>query len=95
MGPTGFASVTSCSGGRRFRFPGILLDWFPLGTYGLSLAAIGPAPIFTAHVARLSGTLLLLLGLAMVVDVVLRAIMGGEPEAAPCSSRRDCRSSAS
>lgn len=48
--------------------------------YGLGLAAIGRTPLFKARIARLSGTLLLLLGLAVLVDVVRRASMGGEPE---------------
>jgi Co/Zn/Cd efflux system component len=49
--------------------------------YGLSLAAIGRASIFKARVARMSGTLLLVLGLGVVVDVARRALAGSDPEA--------------
>lgn len=48
--------------------------------YGLSLAAIGRTPLVKARVARMSGTLLLLLGLAVVLDVARRAWMGSDPE---------------
>jgi Co/Zn/Cd efflux system component len=48
--------------------------------YGLSLFAIGRAPQFKARVARLSGSLLLLLGVAVVFDVARRAWLGSDPE---------------
>lgn len=48
--------------------------------YGLSLAAIGRAPIFKVRVAQVSGTLLALLGAGVVVDVVRRSIEGSDPE---------------
>ena len=48
--------------------------------YGLSLAAIGRPPRFKARVARLSGTLLLLLGAGVLVEVIRRAMSGAEPD---------------
>ena len=49
--------------------------------YGLSLAAIGRPALFKARVAGMSGTLLLVLGLAVMIDVVRRALAGSDPEA--------------
>jgi Co/Zn/Cd efflux system component len=49
--------------------------------YGLSLAAIGRPSMFKVRVARMSGTLLLVLGLGVVVDVARRALAGSDPEA--------------
>ena len=48
--------------------------------YGLSLAAIGRPPLFKAKVARMSGTLLLLLGVGVVADVARRAWTDSSPE---------------
>jgi len=48
--------------------------------YGLSLVAIGRPALFQVRVARLSGTLLLLLGIGVLADVVRRAVTGSEPE---------------
>lgn len=48
--------------------------------YGLSLAAISRPALFKARVARLSGTLLLLLGAGVVLDVARRAWLGSDPE---------------
>lgn len=48
--------------------------------YGLSLAAIGRAGAFKARVARMSGTLLLLLGAGVVADVARRAWLGSDPD---------------
>lgn len=48
--------------------------------YGLSLAAIGRVPLFKARVARISGTLLALLGAGVVIDVIRRALEGSDPE---------------
>lgn len=49
--------------------------------YGLSLVAIGRPARFKARVARMSGTLLLVLGLGVVIDVARRAFGGSDPEA--------------
>ena len=48
--------------------------------YGLSLAAISRPALFKARVARLSGTLLLLLGAGVVLDVARRTWLGSDPE---------------
>ena len=48
--------------------------------YALSLAAISRPALFKARVARLSGTLLLLLGAGVVLDVARRAWLGSDPE---------------
>ena len=48
--------------------------------YGLSLAAIGRSALFKARVARMSGTLLFVLGVGVVADVIRRALSGSEPE---------------
>ena len=48
--------------------------------YALSLAAIGRPAVFKARVARLSGTLLLLLGAGVIIDVARRALQGSDPD---------------
>lgn len=50
--------------------------------YGLSIAAVGRAPMFKARIATISGTLLLLLGGGVLVDAVRRVWTGSEPESA-------------
>jgi hypothetical protein len=46
--------------------------------YALALLAVTRGPLFKQRSARLSGTLLLLLGLGIVGDVVRRALQGAE-----------------
>ncbi|KHK92277.1 cation diffusion facilitator family transporter [Novosphingobium malaysiense] len=48
--------------------------------YAIALAAIGRSGHFKSNAATLSGTLLLLVGLGLLVDVVRRMLWGGEPE---------------
>ncbi len=48
--------------------------------YAIALAAIGRSGRFKSNAATLSGTLLLLVGLGLLVDVVRRILWGGEPE---------------
>jgi cation diffusion facilitator family transporter len=48
--------------------------------YALSLAAIGRSAFFKARVARVSGTLLLLLGTGVIIDVVRRVRQGSDPD---------------
>lgn len=48
--------------------------------YAIALAAIGRSGRFKSNAATLSGTLLLLVGLGLLVDVVRRMLWGGEPE---------------
>jgi Co/Zn/Cd efflux system component len=50
--------------------------------YGLSIAAVGRPPLFKARVATMSGSLLLLLGLAVLVDAARRAWLGSDPDSA-------------
>ena len=50
--------------------------------YGLSLAAIGRPAAFKTRVAGLSGTILLVLGVGVVLDVIRRAVQGSEPDSA-------------
>lgn len=50
--------------------------------YGLSLAAIGRSGPFQARVATISGTILLVLGIGVVLDVVRRALQGSDPDSA-------------
>jgi cation diffusion facilitator family transporter len=50
--------------------------------YGIALFAIGRADTFKAGAARLSGILLLILGVGVLLDVARRAIYGSEPEGA-------------
>lgn len=84
LGLNGTMFVVGLVAGLLANSVGLIADSFDMLAdalaYGLSLAAIGRAPSFKARVARLSGTLLLVLGLAVLVDVVRRAITGGEPE---------------
>ena len=47
--------------------------------YAIGLAAIGKTQRFKTNAARLSGLVLLLLGLGVVVDVGRRALYGSEP----------------
>lgn len=56
------------------------LDMFAdASAYGIALAAIGRSAGFKASAARLSGTVLLALGLGAVLEVFRRAIHGSEP----------------
>jgi cation diffusion facilitator family transporter len=48
--------------------------------YGLSLFAIGRSVLFKARVARMSGVLLLILGIGVMLEVIRRAWQGSEPE---------------
>lgn len=48
--------------------------------YGLSLVAIGRSVLFKARVARMSGVLLLILGIGVMLEVIRRAWQGSEPE---------------
>jgi len=50
--------------------------------YGIALAAVGRGSRFKANAATLSGTLLLLLGIGVLVDVVRRYYGGETPEGA-------------
>ena len=50
--------------------------------YGLSLAAIGRPAASKARVATLSGTILLVLGAGVILDVIRRAMQGSEPDSA-------------
>ena len=48
--------------------------------YAIGLAAVGRSARFKANAATLSGTLLLLLGVGVLVDVVRRVVSGEPPE---------------
>jgi cation diffusion facilitator family transporter len=47
--------------------------------YGVGLYAVGKSLLLKAHAARISGTLQVLLGLLVLVDIVRRLIIGSEP----------------
>lgn len=47
--------------------------------YGIALVAIGRSLRFKTRAARLSGTILLALGLGAIVEVTRRAVFGSEP----------------
>ena len=48
--------------------------------YAIGLAAIGRAALFKSRAAYLSGSILLLLGVGVLVEVARRAVMGSAPE---------------
>jgi cation diffusion facilitator family transporter len=50
--------------------------------YGIALFAIGRSSSFKAGAAQLSGTLLLVLGIGVLLDVARRVLYGSEPEGA-------------
>jgi cation diffusion facilitator family transporter len=59
------------------------LDMFAdASTYAIGLGAIGRSARFKAGAATLSGSLLLLLGVMVLLDVGRRALLGSEPESA-------------
>ncbi len=47
--------------------------------YGVGLYAVGKSLLIKAHAARISGSLQVLLGLLVLVDIVRRIIVGSEP----------------
>ncbi|MDH3947661.1 MAG: cation transporter [Gammaproteobacteria bacterium] len=47
--------------------------------YGVGLYAVGKSLLVKAHAARISGSLQVLLGLLVLVDIVRRLIVGSEP----------------
>ena len=47
--------------------------------YGVGLYAVGKSLLVKVHAARISGTLQVLLGLLVLVDIVRRLIVGSEP----------------
>jgi Co/Zn/Cd efflux system component len=47
--------------------------------YGVGLYAVGKSLLVKAHAARISGSLQVLLGLLVLVDIVRRIIVGSEP----------------
>jgi len=65
---------------------GLLADALDMLTdsfaYGIGLFAIGRSISFKAGAAGLSGTLLLILGIAVLAEVARRAIQGSEPQGA-------------
>jgi cation diffusion facilitator family transporter len=59
------------------------LDMFAdASTYAIGLGAVGRSARFKAGAATLSGSLLLLLGVMVLLDVGRRALLGSEPESA-------------
>ncbi len=48
--------------------------------YGIGLAALGRSAFFKARAARLSGSLLMVLGVGVLVDVLRRGVAGAHPE---------------
>jgi len=49
-------------------------------SYAIALAAVGRSTRFKANAATLTGAFLMVLGVGVLVDVVRRAIWGGEPD---------------
>ncbi len=62
---------------------GLLADALDMASdasaYAIGLVAVGRAATFKRRAARLSGILLLILGLAVVIEVVRRFVAGSEP----------------
>jgi len=48
--------------------------------YGIALAAFNRGPVFKANAARMSGAVLITLGIGVLVDSVRRGIFGSGPE---------------
>jgi Co/Zn/Cd efflux system component len=53
------------------------------GVYGAALMAINRGADFKARVAKFSGGILLILGIALLLEVARRAFSGGQPAALP------------
>jgi cation diffusion facilitator family transporter len=73
--------------GVRAESTGLLADALDMlsdaSAYAIALLAVGRSASFKAGGARLSGILLLLLGIGVLLEVGRRAIYGSEPEANP------------
>ena len=68
---------------------GVLADALDMASdamaYGIGLAAIGRAAAFKRNAARLSGAILLALGLGLLIETMRRAVSGSTPTAAAIS----------
>lgn len=75
--------VVELVGGLLGESSGLIADSLDMladaSAYAIALAAIGRSAAFKIRAARLSGTLLLVLGLGVFVDVVRRSIFGSDP----------------
>ena len=52
------------------------------GAYGIALSAIGHSALFKARAARVSAVVLGILGVAVIVETLRRAVVGSAPEGA-------------
>lgn len=59
------------------------------GVYAVSIYAVGRTVAAKARVARLSGVLLIVLGLALLVEVLRRFFVGAEPIGFPALRKDD------
>lgn len=50
------------------------------GAYGVALVAIGRSGLFKARAAAVNGSLILVLGVGVLVEVIRRAMFGSEPQ---------------
>lgn len=79
-------AVVETAGGVYADSSGLLADALDMLSdsfaYAIALFAIGRSSSFKSGAARLSGMLLLVLGIGVLVEVVRRAIYGSEPEGA-------------
>ena len=50
------------------------------GAYAVALVAIGRSDLFKARAAAINGSLILVLGVGVIVEVIRRAIYGSEPQ---------------
>jgi len=75
--------VVELAGGLLGDSSGLLADSLDMladaAAYGVALAAIGRTLLFKTRAARLSGFVLLALGIGVILDAVRRAIAGSEP----------------
>lgn len=76
-------AIIGSAGGWMARSTGLLADALDMLSdaiaYGIALAAIGRAASFKSNAATLSGAILLMLGIAVLAEVVRRALQGSEP----------------
>jgi cation diffusion facilitator family transporter len=70
--------------GLRAESAGLLADALDMlsdaGAYAVALYAIGRSDLFKARAATVNGTLILILGLGVLLEVVRRAVYGSEPQ---------------
>jgi len=87
LGLNAAMAVVEAAIGLRAESTGLLADALDMlsdaAAYAIALLAVGRSPSFKAGAAKLSGSLLLLLGIGVLVEVGRRAMYGSDPDGLP------------